>query len=282
MYDSSILVLLYNCEIWNSKTLNALKISNTSFYNCKLVIWNNGPHYFSKIGIKEFESLGFDVEIIQTMENKALSHIYNKFINDNTAQRFIILDDDSSIDDTYLNETLTINENQIGVPRIYSNSEQTGPLLNGKIYNTKLPLLNSDKFVAIGSGVVIGKLITDELKKKYKEVFDSRYYLYGVDTTFFLRVTYCQLNTSIELMKGFKHSLSRLEDESVETKHFRKLERTYDLGMTLKNYYPIYKTIYFVIKYTKIYLGHRLTKQDTKLYYKYFIKALWTGKHYRN
>jgi len=120
------------------------------------------------------------------------------------------------------------------------------------------------------------------LKEKYGQVFNQRFYLYGVDTTFFYRVFNSRLISKIKIINGFEHSLSRLEVESDKVKAFRRLERTYDLGISLRYYYSWPKIVYFVFKFTFTHIKNRILKKDTSLYYKHFIKAIVTGTHYRS
>jgi hypothetical protein len=282
MYESSMLVLMYGCEITSSMTLNSLIEAKVKFNNSKLVIWNNGPEALDMINTAPFEFLGLEVEIVETVENVSLAKVYNEFIKSNSAKRYVILDHDSSLNSIYLKAISNISVAKIGVPKIYDNNKLVGPQLNGVLLSNDIAINDEDKFVAIGSGIVIGRHIVKKLNEYFGLIFDSRYYLYGVDTTFFLRVKLCKLNGSINIINGFSHSLSRLENESDSIKEFRKIERTYDLGLTLRHYYSFHKIVYFLIKFTYKDMKNKFFNRKTTLCYKHFIKALITGKHYRD
>ncbi|WP_166424735.1 hypothetical protein [Paraglaciecola sp. 20A4] len=281
-HETSILVILYNTEILSSITLVSLLNSNVNLKGYNLVIWNNGPNKLSDVDIVPFQEVGFYVQIVQTIENTSLANIYNTFIKMHRAVRYVILDHDSNLSDQYLMSLSTVGADKIGVPIIYCDGDQVGPLLNCRLCLSKDIIRDEDAFVAIGSGLVIGFDITKTLKETQGQVFDERFFLYGVDTTFFLRLKISNLNHSIEILSGFEHSLSRFENENLLTKKFRKLERTYDLALTLRFYYSPLKIIYFVALNTLKYFFHRLLKRDTLIYYIPFVKALFTGRHYRD
>ncbi|MBB1356384.1 hypothetical protein H5072_20460, partial [Pseudoalteromonas sp. SR45-5] len=98
----AIVVLLFKKEISDSKTLSTLLESNLNFQNCKLTVWNNGPDELINKNLEPFMLKGFEVEVIETVENESLAKIYNRFINKNIAQKYIILDDDTQLNDLYL------------------------------------------------------------------------------------------------------------------------------------------------------------------------------------
>ena len=90
--SSSLLVVLYACELENSKSLKSLSLTKFDFSSVTLHIWNNGPNTISQNGLSSIKSLGFqDVKLTQSTKNEALSKIYNSFIKLNPAINLILL-----------------------------------------------------------------------------------------------------------------------------------------------------------------------------------------------
>lgn len=282
MFDTAILVLLYNKELQESNTLNTLLQADFHYKNCKIVIWNNGPKPLQDKDVSKFFLLGYKVMINETLGNNALSVIYNTFISDNDAKKYIFLDDDSCLNDEYIKASSTVDRKNVAMPIIKSDLGIESPRIDGVPYSFGMDVGLKNKVITIGSGLVVGIDIIYKLQEKYQSVFDECFYLYGVDTTFCLRLFNCKLTPDIQIIEGFSHSLSRLENESNSIKKFRKLERTYDVGLRLRYYYPLLKQVYLLIKYTYIHVLNKLGKKDTSLLYGHFLKAFIVGKHYRN
>tara|TARA_Y100000780_G_scaffold204941_1_gene199712 strand:+ start:2106 stop:2945 length:840 start_codon:yes stop_codon:yes gene_type:complete len=234
----SILVLLYSCEIEDSKTISTMINSGVDLRNVDLVIWNNGPIKICKNSIKNapFNILN-SVTIYETLENLPLSNIYNRFIAECSADRYIILDHDSTLNDKYLNKSLGYELLDIGVPLITVNGEIKSPSRNIRKGHESGPYSSKDRIVGIGSGIVLSRRMCERVQSKYGNVFDVNFVLYGVDTTFFFRVRESGWNSYIELIDGFEHSLSRLEEESIDVKAFRKFERSVSLGLCFRYYF---------------------------------------------
>jgi hypothetical protein len=282
MFNTAILVLLYNKTLKESETLNTLLNSDVHYPDCKIVIWNNGPKALQDKDVSHFCSLGYEVSIEESLDNKALSVIYNAFISETDAEKYIFLDDDSCLNDEYIKASSEVNGKNVAMPIIKSDLGIESPRIDGVPYSFGMDVGLKNKVITIGSGLVVGIDIIYQLQEKYQSVFDECFYLYGVDTTFCLRLFNCKLTPDIQIIKGFSHSLSRLESEGDSIKKFRKLERTYDVGLRLRHYYPLLKQVYLLIKYTYIHVLNKLGKKDTSLLYGHFLKAFIVGKHYRN
>lgn len=269
---TTILVLLYNKQLADSQTLRSLIHSRVDFSTCRLVIWNNGP---SEI-LKHLDDCSYggwqSIELVQTIENKPLSYIYNKLIDDYKSEYYIFLDDDSTLNDGYL-EAVINNQNDVVVPEIYSLGVARSPTVDGNFSSG--PFQVSDKVVAIGSGIRISHDIALRVKEYYGDVFDNRYAFYGVDTTFFLRLFHLKLSATIEVVNGFDHNMSRLEIESQTMSRFRKIERTLDLGLTLRHYMMLPTATWILIKSAiKLLLG-----RITWFYFWLLIKTYFVGYH---
>jgi hypothetical protein len=277
----SFLVLLYNKEIQKSNTLLSLLCSSLIFNNCKLVIWNNGPCNLNSVNVDEFVKLGFDVDIIETIDNISLSSIYNSFFEKYISDTYVILDDDSNLHDGYLISTLSSSKNELSVPIILADDKITGPVVNGERYSDECKCSKISTIMGIGSGIIIGSNICERIKNSYGNVFDERFYFYGVDSTFFMRINKIGLGSLVRVIDGFEHSLSRLEIENAETTKFRKKERAYDLALQIKFYDSPLIALKKIVKMLIIFFNNLffLKNQNISLYH--FIFAMLRGKHYK-
>lgn len=270
---TAFLVVMYNREIHAAATIQALLNAAVFFNGSPLVIWNNGPQLLKNKDCDDLIKKGFVVEIRETILNDALSVIYNSFMASVDADQYVILDHDSCVTNEYLSAVLELENTDIAIPVITSEGAVRSPHINGVFEGRAFT--NDDQLLAIGSGLVLNKSIKHFFKTKYKDIFDEHYYLYGVDFTFFYRAKSLRLIEKIKLIPGFEHSLSRLENETEELACFRRLERSYDFGMTLR-YYPSKARIKRFIKYSIHFVLGRC-----HLSYFDIWKALLGGKHYR-
>lgn len=238
MFDNIILVILYNKEIKDSMTVRHL-LKCELLLNTKVVIWNNGP---SSVQFTDSESMfneyGYCFEYIESLNNCSLAEIYNEVFDRNHALRYIILDHDSQISDVYLKDVSLISSNEVGMPKIYVNNTLVNPCIDMRPIENPPDDLGSKIITTIGSGLVIGNSIASLIKENFGNVFDERFVLYGVDTTFCYRLSMLKIQNPIKIIHGFEHSLSRLglEKERIETLVFRKKERSCDLGLRIRFY----------------------------------------------
>ena len=80
MFETAILILLYNKEIKASSTINSLVNSEFQYPNAKVVIWNNGPVSLKSHNCTFIKKLGYEVVVEETLDNESLAVIYNKFL----------------------------------------------------------------------------------------------------------------------------------------------------------------------------------------------------------
>jgi hypothetical protein len=281
MFETIILVLLYNKEINESNTITSLLKSNVQYQNARIVIWNNGPKHIETIDSVLLENLGYDVVIEETLNNESLAVIYNRFIAKNESKKYILLDDDSVLNPKYILASSQSKSTDISMPIIYSEGEVRSPKIDEQPYGQETELTSKNKVITIGSGLVIGIDIVNSLKENYKDIFDERFYLYGVDTTFCFRIYDSKLTEKIKIISGFEHSLSRLEKEDLKTTKFRRLERSYDQGLTLKYYYPLSKAVSIMLLTGSRTLKRILCMQPHTVDLLSLLKAFLLGKHYR-
>ncbi|WP_454442515.1 glycosyltransferase family 2 protein [Vibrio bathopelagicus] len=280
-YKASFLVLLYNKEIQNSNTLNQLRDSKLSFARCQLTIWNNGPKLLMNQAVSNFEKLGFSVSIVETLENRSLANIYNQFAGSVNSDKYVILDDDSILNDDYLKDVLAANNDEVCIPIIRMNDEVKGPRINKRMVLEPSLFTNRVRISAIGSGTVLGSKVAELMKQQEGTIFDEKFFFYGVDTTFFLRLNRLSQEVPFRVISSFSHSLSRYEKESDKVREFRKKERSCTTALRLRHYKP-------VINGFTLYLKHMLSSsskvifgKESKIDFKEFTLAYVSGKHYR-
>ena len=271
-YDLAILIVIYNKELDDSlsyKSLNeALKRLQGAFHNIQLCVWNNGPKKINTNIKSDFYS-GITFE---TLSNESLSVIYNSFIGKCNSHKYLILDHDSEISDEYLKECISESFDYT-IPTIMTAEGIQSP----KTYDIR-SYTGCSTLLGIGSGICISDTASKLLIKNFNNVFDERFYLYGVDSTFFLRLNKLGLSDRVVVSNNVvKHSLSRLENESLSVKLFREKERSYDQALTLRYYFNQFTAI-TVLK--KIIGCLFLRKSDINL--RLFFTALISGKHYKN
>lgn len=283
MYNSSILVLLYNKEISESPTLNSILSSDFIFTNSHLVIWNNGPLSLRNLDTDKLCRLGLTVDIIQTLDNIPLSVVYNKFIDKFKSDKYVILDDDSTVNKKYLTDALSIGNNEIGLPIIECMRDVKSPIINGNLAMKTGIYSNNDCIIAIGSGMVLGHDVLMKIKNTHGTIFDERFILYGVDVTFCYRVNKtCFDDLEIHVISGFAHALSKMSDEEDNISNFRRKERSYDLGLRLKYYYSGPKKLAILFKAVIFSACREFIPVKNKYDAKSLIKAFYSGKHYKS
>ncbi|PKG37971.1 hypothetical protein [Psychromonas sp. Urea-02u-13] len=283
MYQLSILVVLYNTSIGESSTLNSLLNLMVSDFKIKLVIWNNGPKSIVKLLDSCETFTGFDMSITETLHNESLSKIYNSFVDSGDAHNYLILDHDSVLSQSYIDAALHSSTNQVSVPVIICSDIIRAPFVNKLAYNQEMTITNSDCIISIGSGLVINKSVINEMRLQYGKVFDERFYLYGVDTTFFKRLNNFTDKElfNINILPPIVHSLSRYETEESGISNFRIVERSYDFGLSLRYYTAVYMVVPVILKSLFTSLNDKINHKKSVYDFKIVIKAYFTGKHYR-
>lgn len=239
----AILVVLYNKEIDESKTLTTLLNNFNHEESITLYIVNNGPR---KINLSNSLSSRFESKFRQVIfkeytENKPLSKIYNEFINNCCGDYFLIFDDDSEPQESYFDMLKNIKYD-IVFPRIKSLDDGFFyyPCSNDSTIS-KDGYLNISSTMSIASGLVISKKAISLMKKYFNSVFDERYALYGIDTSFIFRLR--DVNSKERDILTFYstglilHSLSRT---STELSEFRTIERLCDVAITTRFYSRYY------------------------------------------
>jgi hypothetical protein len=228
-----------------------------------------------------FRGIGLDVDIQETINNESLAKIYNKFIKLVKSHKYVILDDDSHLNENYLELALDATECELCVPIITNKNKIEGPKCNGIIVSQIKKFDVDDKLMAIGSGMVIGNKVVSDIAAIYGSTFDERFYLYGVDYTFCHRVNQIS-SIDIRIIQGFEHSLSRLTDEASLVSEFRLKERSYDQGLQLRYYNPWWRSLHLAIHLLVDHIVKKLKKKKKSILLVDFLTAFIKGKHYRD
>ena len=279
MNKQLFLIVVYNKKIAESCTFN--KVVNSKFSDDSLcVIWNNGPTSCEEEFLNVYE-YNKNIRYHETLHNISLAKIYNEVINKYNAQIYIILDDDSSLTDAYFEAVKQISPNEVGMPVIYYDRKIINPCINGQIYSKGINIDANDTITTIGSGLVVGRDVASQLFKAYNSVFDERFYLYGVDTTFCFRLNKLKINDKIKIIDGFEHGLSRLEGKNDKLTLFRKIERSNDLALQIRYYKEKKHWFLMMVLFLASSIKKFITFQPQQYKYSTIIKTFVKGKHER-
>ncbi|WP_158654938.1 hypothetical protein [Aeromonas sp. ASNIH5] len=202
MFDLCFCVVLYKKQPVESETISSLighlPILKT---NSIVVVFNNGPEISKNDNLPDF------ITIHQVLINGSLSKIYNKTLELYRANKYVFLDDDTNVTESYLFDILKVDF-KVLMPKIKC---------QGMEY---YPTVTSSGVQTITSGLAISNFAIQEIKDINGCVFDESFELYGIDTAFcyFLNKERYQYTISNAYLE---HQLSHVNDSSGE---FRKKE----------------------------------------------------------
>lgn len=273
MDNISIVVVIYGKELIDSKTLTSLLEFEFKFDS--LLIYNNGPDRVEKdeVILTKLRKKFAYVNIVDDITNSPLSKIYNKFLNGVESSFYVILDDDTEINCDYM-KLLQVDVHKyqfdLIIPKIlsYNNDEQYYPISNGIPIKTDGDISSMHNILSISSGLVINNSIFSKMLLG-KNIFDERFAFYGVDTSFFKRIT---RNKKIKICVSsyLLHSLSRTEGSD---NVFRKKERLFDLAISTRCYPSMFNYFYFIKKITML-----IFFRDFKILFQ-SIRVFIRGRH---
>lgn len=270
-----MLVVLYGCAPSESSTIKSLLKSEVCLESLLLVVWNNGPtpYEIDQDLLLVMAEKKLSLVFVQTPFNAPLSWVYNYFLENFVSDINIISDHDSVFSKEYLESAFFPTSFFLRLPIIYTKGVARNPTVKGEFSDG--PYNNKTKVISIGSGLVLSKTAVDIIASVYGSVFDEKFALYGVDTSFFYRIHKANLGYMLETIPGFEHSLSRLESESKEIKKIRLVERSYDFALMFRNYPEIWQIKYLVKQLILLMLNKNI------LDFKSFFRALLSGIHPR-
>jgi hypothetical protein len=194
-------IILYDKKISESKSISSLLgYFEDNEVLGDIIVFNNGPRLVE-------EDYSKYITCHQVLINASLSKIYNKFINEYPADYYVFLDDDTVLNERYLDE-LQENEEDILFPRILCQGIE------------EYPIIKKNKIQSVTSGLALSSKICALLKKEEKSVFDERFDLYGIDTAFCNKVNQKKLNYYVS-ENTIEHDLSHISSGSND---FRDIE----------------------------------------------------------
>lgn len=264
-----IIIVLYKQNFIDSTTYKSLKKifsqNNELEKKYKLVFWDNSPSEFNisfAENIKADNSL--DLDYIASLENKPLSHVYNKIINNYSRdfQYVMIFDQDSIIDERYFNEFESVVNNKaydVILPIVKFKNKIVSPtkifFMKGFYYDTA-PYGEVDikNLSAINSGMILSFEFINRNNFQYNE--NIRNYCTDDNVMIFLRskkgrayilkyeldhdLSFCTLNDNSE-------SLRQRYNEMV---HARKVLYSRNIFEALfTKFYYLFHRIYMALKY---------------------------------
>ncbi|MDD9629271.1 hypothetical protein PIA91_06655 [Klebsiella michiganensis] len=274
MSSISILIVLYNKKISQSKTLQTLAGHNLSSISLRVI--NNGPEFIKPEGElwDNLTSRIDKVEFYNRLENAPLSQLYNQFISENKSFYYVIFDDDTDVTNYKFGNLISLNADLI-IPRIYSVDDNSFyyPIEQKEVVASERSV-DATKVISISSGLALSSKFIKKFLKFYNTVFDERFVLYGIDTSFFLRLHEISKHQEIDAICSFvlKHSLSRANKNISK---FREYERIYDAALTAK-YYPNFLAKSEIVKIFLYYMYKFKFIHAYKL-----VNCYMTGRHPR-
>lgn len=273
----SILVILFNKKIEHSATIQSL-LSVNEMVAPDITIVNNGPNPLKNIELfmQENNSKFGAITFIEYLENRSLSKIYNEFIERQKSSDYLVIFDDDSIFEPGLIEHISGCNADLIVPLIKSSNdgEFYYPTYNGKVQRVECSL-QADKLMSIASGLILNAGLIKVMSRHFNSVFDESFALYGIDTSFFLRLQQCSKYNDLKIVcQGtINHSLSRTDSKPLVG--FRLRERLCDAALIARHYPNRERMIYFCKKI--IQNTYRLQLSNLHL----LLKCYLTGKHPR-
>lgn len=232
MYNMTILVCLYNKDIYTSNTIQSLLKSVSLIRNSKVFIWDNSLLSLDEKSINILKANFENFEYKHTPENIVLSKVYNSVIEEQTDSNsyLMLCDDDSTIPESFfikLKDQIEFNKMiNLFLPQIYSNSILVSP---AKDYLIKTQLikgldpgvLKSKNVTAINSGMVISNRV-------FKEGFryDEKLNFYGTDNFFMYQFSKKYQNLVV-LDVVINHDLSFNDSKNLNNKIriFKEIKR---------------------------------------------------------
>ncbi|HBR1028452.1 TPA: hypothetical protein L9K80_002102 [Klebsiella quasipneumoniae subsp. similipneumoniae] len=248
MHDISFVVVLYGKELQDSKTLMSLLKFEFNFNT--LLVYNNGPSLLSVDNniISMLKNRFAQVTVIEDITNAPLSKIYNYFLKNVKSNSYVILDDDTELNENYifmLIQNSLKQEFDLVIPKIISlDARQYYPISNGVVIEKEGYIEGETNLLSISSGIVLNKSIFKKMLSNDNNIFDERYALYGVDTSFFKKITK-KTDLKICISSYLSHSLSRAESKD---SYFRRKERLIDLAISTRCYPSLFNYYYFLKK----------------------------------
>lgn len=284
-----VLVVTYNKETLINDTTKSLLSQLGDMRSVGLTIFNNGPKAFAHIEqgfVDELQEKMSFINIVERVENNALSKVYNQFINSSSADYYMILDDDTKLKSDYfikVNKIINDFSPDVLLPAIVS--EYDHKLHFPSIDNKQVPIerlklgvdLGSENICSVGSGLILSHKLYNDFCKVGILPFDDNFAFYGVDFTFFRRLRILKkrgVNISIYIVDYVYHDLSNVGGVISRARY---IELQLDKILSSKYYsksrvYSVGKMLFFSLQY--------LFHKDWSMF-QLSLKTYFSGRHPR-
>ena len=251
-----------------SNTLQSLLNVVNEKLDISIAVWNNGP-------FEIVDDLCFPdcINIINNLSNESLATVYNQCIGNMISDFYIILDDDTFVNDELFieinNKFIQGEADKLMLPKIRVSNKLISPVKEPKNIVFKSGVFSSKDFRAIGSGLIIPQSIISSWDG---DIFDSNLTLYGIDTVFCYEYTK-RYKEIIVLDVEFNHDVAGLSSISDESYIFREKNLLFAL-LYIYTRYPYKKMLYLkriigvVIKYI-----FRIKSVDILMVLSFFYKS---------
>lgn len=287
MMKITTLIILFNSKIDDSKTIMSLLETDISGIDLNVIIWNNGPNPLCLEECQKynmiFKNHNISLSIYEDRHNIALSKIYNVFVTKEKFDFISILDQDSTLNQDFFQNVYNHFDYDVIVPHIYSSGWRSKeyslcfPVYAGSERLLDKPTFSMGEIISISSGLTISSRLVNYLKSIKSEIFNERYALYAIDTSFFLDLKELENNGFKGLCIGkIDHSLDFNLYDSKKISPTRKLEMLYSnvlnkIFYDKKNRFNIF--LYLFRKFTR--------KEYSFLVFLKLVRCLINKKHPR-
>lgn len=232
------IIILYNSNIENSKTIQSLLSTNIKDINLKIIIWNNGPNFLTEQECQKFSNIfslkKIKLSIYEDINNVALSKIYNLFLNKENYDFFSVLDQDSQLNEDFFKNIEKNSNYDVIIPSIYSHGwRREENSLCFPVYHKNHEIFDKKTFQmgeieSISSGLTLSHRLITSITNIKKEIFNEKYALYAIDTDFFINLKTLDNTVYKGVCVGkINHSLDFNLQDRKKISPSRKLEMEY-------------------------------------------------------
>ncbi len=273
-----IIIVTYGIAPESCTTLSSFMANQHHLDGISLSIYvrNNGPvSYQSSLSIP-------NLVYSESIDNVSLAKIYNQAIEAMDCDYYLILDHDSFLNEEFLSEVSRFvrqNKEDVLFPFIKSKDVIRYPRISRELVANPISANFNRPISTITSGMVLSRDLINQVKIYFGSVFDERFILYGVDSSFLLRLrkTSDKHKLKFRVAGTLQHSLSSDENESEKMKLFRSTERLYDLALQTRYYFRV-RILYIIIR--DLCKAIFLQKNIRPIFI--FLHVIVSGKHPRN